>query len=160
MAETEEQIKARKERERDELYALDISGVEWQSAPGTEEHEERVEIAYLPGGAVAMRSSLDHSTVLRYTEAEWRGVVVGVRGGGVEPRGGGGRLKIRVAREEETLCLVVSDDGVGMAITPQEGVGLANTRARLRELYGGAASLAWKSEDGTQVEIRLPWHTA
>src|SRR4051794_41977936 len=93
MAETEEELKARKEQERDELYALDISGVEWQSAPGTEEHEERVEIAYLPGGAVAMRSSLDPDTVLRYTEAEWRAVVLGGRGGGggLEPaaRGGG-----------------------------------------------------------------------
>ncbi|MER8012149.1 MULTISPECIES: DUF397 domain-containing protein [unclassified Streptomyces] len=81
MAETEEQIKARKERERDELYALDISDAEWHSAPGTEEHEERVEIAYLPGGAVAMRSSLDHDTVLRYTEAEWRAFVLGARDG-------------------------------------------------------------------------------
>ena len=81
MAETEEQIKARKERERDELYALDISDAEWHSAPGTEEHEERVEIAYLPGGAVAMRSSLDHGTVLRYTEAEWRAFVRGARDG-------------------------------------------------------------------------------
>ena len=26
----EQDVKARKERERDELYALDISGVEWQ----------------------------------------------------------------------------------------------------------------------------------
>ena len=55
MAETEEERKARKDRERDELYALDISGVEWHSAPGTEEHEERVEIAYLPDGAVQKR---------------------------------------------------------------------------------------------------------
>lgn len=31
-----EDTKARKERERDELYALDISGVEWHCAPGTE----------------------------------------------------------------------------------------------------------------------------
>ena len=68
----DKELKARKEREKDELYALDISGAQWQSAPGTEEHEERVEIAYLPGGAVAMRSSLDPGTVLRYTEAEWR----------------------------------------------------------------------------------------
>src|SRR5258706_10177742 len=82
MAETEQEIKARKERERDELYALDISGVEWRSAPGTEEHEERVEIADLPDGAVAMRSSLDPETVLRYTEAEWRGGGVGGPGGG------------------------------------------------------------------------------
>ncbi|GAA5052064.1 DUF397 domain-containing protein [Streptomyces sp. SID10815] len=81
MAETEEEIKARKERERDELYALDISGVEWQGAPGTSPDEERVEIAYLPDGAVAMRSSLDHDTVLRYTEAEWRAFVLGARDG-------------------------------------------------------------------------------
>ncbi|GGX19917.1 regulator, BldB [Streptomyces malachitofuscus] len=79
--ETPEEIKARKERERDELYALDISGVEWHSAPGTEAHEERVEIAYLPAGAVAMRSSLDPGTVLRYTEAEWRAFVLGARDG-------------------------------------------------------------------------------
>jgi hypothetical protein len=79
--EANEDVKARKERERDELYALDISGVEWQCAPGTEKHEERVEIAYLPGGAVAMRSSLDPGTVLRYTEAEWRAFVLGARDG-------------------------------------------------------------------------------
>ncbi|QES44181.1 DUF397 domain-containing protein [Streptomyces venezuelae] len=78
---TEAQEKARKEREKEELYALDISGVEWHSAPGTEKHEERVEIAYLPEGAVAMRSSLDPETVLRYTAAEWRAFVLGARDG-------------------------------------------------------------------------------
>ncbi|MET9258322.1 DUF397 domain-containing protein [Streptomyces sp. NPDC048182] len=75
------ELKARKDRERDELYALDISGVEWHCAPGTEEHEERVEIAYLPEGAVAMRSSLEPETVLRYTEAEWTAFVLGARDG-------------------------------------------------------------------------------
>ncbi|MEU5689846.1 DUF397 domain-containing protein [Streptomyces venezuelae] len=77
----EAQEKARKQREKEELYALDISGIEWRSAPGTEEHEERVEIAYLPEGAVAMRSSLDPETVLRYTAAEWRAFVLGARDG-------------------------------------------------------------------------------
>ncbi|MET9086533.1 DUF397 domain-containing protein [Streptomyces sp. NPDC004237] len=81
MSETAEEMKARKERERDELYALDISGVEWHCAPGTEQDEERVEIAYLPAGAVAMRSSLDPDTVLRYTEAEWTAFVLGARDG-------------------------------------------------------------------------------
>ncbi|MFG2311128.1 DUF397 domain-containing protein [Streptomyces sp. NPDC048566] len=79
--EADNDVAARKEREKDELYALDISGVTWQSAPGTEQHEERVEIANLPGGAVAMRSSLDPGTVLRYTEAEWRAFVLGARDG-------------------------------------------------------------------------------
>jgi hypothetical protein len=82
MAEAEDKdVRARKEREKDELYALDISGAEWHGAPGTEGHEERVEIAYLPGGAVAMRSSLDPDTVLRYTEAEWNAFVLGARDG-------------------------------------------------------------------------------
>ncbi|ARP72641.1 DUF397 domain-containing protein [Streptomyces pluripotens] len=81
MTETEAETRARKVRERDELYGLDISGVEWHCAPGTEEDKERVEIAYLPGGAVAMRSSLDPDTVLRYTEAEWRAFVLGARDG-------------------------------------------------------------------------------
>ncbi|MBC9729924.1 DUF397 domain-containing protein [Streptomyces sp. TRM68367] len=88
-----EDIKARKERERDELYSLDISDVDWHCAPGTETHEERVEIAYLPEGAVAMRSSLDPGTVLRYTEAEWRAFVLGARDGefdlGPAPHDGG-----------------------------------------------------------------------
>ncbi|WP_327326422.1 DUF397 domain-containing protein [Streptomyces sp. NBC_01210] len=70
-----------KERQKEELYALDISGVEWLSAPGTSKDEERVEIAHLPGGAVAMRSSLEPETVLRYTEAEWRAFVLGARDG-------------------------------------------------------------------------------
>ncbi|WP_411574524.1 DUF397 domain-containing protein [Streptomyces fradiae] len=69
------------QQEKDELYALDISGVEWHGAPGTSPDDERVEIAYLPGGAVAMRSSLDPDTVLRYTEAEWRAFVLGARDG-------------------------------------------------------------------------------
>ncbi|MEU8528676.1 MULTISPECIES: DUF397 domain-containing protein [Streptomyces] len=69
------------QQEKDELYALDISGVEWHGAPGTSPDEERVEIAYLPGGAVAMRSSLDPETVLRYTEAEWTAFVLGAKDG-------------------------------------------------------------------------------
>jgi Domain of unknown function (DUF397) len=91
-----EDIRARKDRERDQLYALDISGVEWRSAPGTEEHEERVEIAYLPEGAVAMRSSLDPGTVLRYTEAEWRAFVLGARDGefDLEPAPQGGDVAV------------------------------------------------------------------
>jgi hypothetical protein len=79
--EQDEDVKARKEREKNELYALDISGAEWHSAPGTEDHEERVEIAYLPAGAVAMRSSVEPETVLRYTEAEWTAFVLGARDG-------------------------------------------------------------------------------
>ncbi|MFB7454175.1 MULTISPECIES: DUF397 domain-containing protein [unclassified Streptomyces] len=74
-------LAAEKKRQKDELYALDISGVEWEGAPGTSPDEERVEIARLPEGAVAMRSSLDKGTVLRYTKAEWDAFVLGARDG-------------------------------------------------------------------------------
>ncbi|GAA4656543.1 DUF397 domain-containing protein [Streptomyces chumphonensis] len=68
------------EQEKDELYAMDISGVEWLSAPDSPA-DERVEIAYLPGGGVAMRNSKDPDTVLRYTAAEWKAFVLGARDG-------------------------------------------------------------------------------
>jgi hypothetical protein len=74
-------VEAERQRVKDELYALDISGVEWVGAPVSDPDEERVEIAYLPGGAVAMRSSKDHDTVLRYTEGEWTAFVLGARDG-------------------------------------------------------------------------------
>jgi LytS/YehU family sensor histidine kinase len=47
-----------------------------------------------------------------------------------------------------------------MKICPRVGVGLANTRERLRELYGAAGSLRLKTDGGTEVEIRVPFHTA
>jgi hypothetical protein len=69
------------EQEKNELYAMDISDAVWESAPGTDPDEERVEIAHLPGGAVAMRNSKEPETVLRYTAAEWRAFVLGARDG-------------------------------------------------------------------------------
>lgn len=68
------------QQEKDELYARDISHVVWESAPGGPE-DEKVEIAHLEDGAVAMRNSKDPDTVLRYTEAEWRAFVLGARDG-------------------------------------------------------------------------------
>jgi hypothetical protein len=80
MSETEAEVAARKEREKNELYALDISDVEWLSSPDGPQ-DEKVEIAYLPDGAVAMRNSADPGTVLRFTAAEWEAFVLGARDG-------------------------------------------------------------------------------
>ncbi|RLL69157.1 DUF397 domain-containing protein [Streptomyces sp. Z26] len=68
------------EQEKAELYAMDISDAVWEGSPDGPQ-DERVEIAHLPGGAVAMRNSKDPDTVLRYTEAEWRAFVLGARDG-------------------------------------------------------------------------------
>jgi sensor histidine kinase YesM len=47
-----------------------------------------------------------------------------------------------------------------MAATQREGVGLSNTRERLRTLYGAAATLtiAVPAAGGTVVTLRLPFH--
>ena len=73
---------------------------------------------------------------------------------------------ITASRAEGAVRLVVRDNGVGLKPAPaaagREGIGLANTRARLRELYGEAARLELKAgpEGGLAVEITLPFHTA
>ncbi|MFF3640452.1 DUF397 domain-containing protein [Streptomyces sp. NPDC002564] len=63
------------------LYALDLNGVEWRGAPGSDPRD-RVEIAYLPDGAVAMRNAAcPEDPPLRYTADEWRAFTLGARDG-------------------------------------------------------------------------------
>ena len=59
---------------------------------------------------------------------------------GIAPRSAPGLVEIRARRENGTLQLRVRDDGAGLPTDSpdalKEGVGLANTRARLQQLYG------------------------
>jgi LytS/YehU family sensor histidine kinase len=71
-----------------------------------------------------------------------------------------GRLHVASRRDGDALHLRVDDDGLGLpAGGAAEGVGLGNTRARLRVLFGAAASLVLerKAGGGTRVELRLPF---
>jgi two-component system LytT family sensor kinase len=79
---------------------------------------------------------------------------------GVARRAEAGQIAIAARVAGSTLELVVGDDGVGMAATEREGVGLSNTRERLRTLYGAAATLtiAVPAAGGTVVTLRLPFH--
>jgi len=78
---------------------------------------------------------------------------------GIEPQRTPGTIGIRAWRENGALHVSVKDNGAGTRLPATEGIGLANVRARLRELYGGHASLSLGSAgSGTQVEIRLPLH--
>jgi two-component system LytT family sensor kinase len=79
---------------------------------------------------------------------------------GVARRAEAGRLAISARIVETTLELTVSDDGVGMPATQRDGVGLSNTRERLRTLYGAAATLTITAPaaGGTVVTLRLPFH--
>lgn len=59
---------------------------------------------------------------------------------GIEPSAKPGRIELGARRTADQLTLEVSDNGAGLRdLEPAaEGVGLSNTRARLRELYGDA----------------------
>jgi two-component system, LytTR family, sensor kinase len=84
---------------------------------------------------------------------------------GIALRADAGVLEIRGAREGSELVLTVRDDGTGpfTSTTEQhssgEGIGLANTRARLRTMYGVAAMLETRFEErgGFIATVRLPY---
>lgn len=72
-------------------------------------------------------------------------------------------VTVRAARVNGTMHIAVVDDGVGLLedTTPKRGIGVANTRARLEQLYGDRARVEWLTANGgagTRVEIQLPYH--
>jgi two-component system LytT family sensor kinase len=79
---------------------------------------------------------------------------------GVNRATGAGRVRIAARRDGSRLLLTVRDNGPGLDAKNESGVGLANTRARLEQLYGDAASLNLTAADGGGViaEIALPYH--
>lgn len=82
---------------------------------------------------------------------------------GIEPRAKAGHIELRAEDSNGSLILEVSDNGSG--IPPDqpinEGVGLSNTRTRLRTLYGGAHNfeLRQSSEGGLLVRLTIPFRT-
>ncbi len=83
---------------------------------------------------------------------------------GTAPLGRPGSIHVSSRHEGTALVLEVSDDGAGLSAVPptREGVGLANTRARLLQLYGAAQRLDLRPGDGggAVAEVRLPFRTA
>jgi two-component system LytT family sensor kinase len=82
---------------------------------------------------------------------------------GIGRRAAASSIAVRAIRAGETLRLTVTDDGPGLpsATGPEgRGIGLTNTRARLKQLYGDAAALQIVSGDGggTIVTMILPYH--
>lgn len=83
---------------------------------------------------------------------------------GIAPMENGGRVEITAARQNGSLYLSVRDDGAGLSSEngtspPGEGLGIANTRARLRHLYGDAQNfrLSEPPDGGTVVNLTIPF---
>jgi sensor histidine kinase YesM len=82
---------------------------------------------------------------------------------GVGQRASLGMIRISARRVGDALHVTVRDDGPGFAATTGTaglGLGLANTRARLRQLYGDRAELRTGAAPGggAEVTLILPWH--
>jgi hypothetical protein len=82
---------------------------------------------------------------------------------GIEPRTTPGLVVIEAQRKDGLLQLSVADNGAGMQKSTGKppGIGLANTKARIEELYGSSASLILnsKSGEGFSVQIEIPFRS-
>jgi signal transduction histidine kinase len=80
---------------------------------------------------------------------------------GVEPNARMGRIELRGSRQGGDLVLTVTDNGAGIPADgpKREGIGVANTRARLVELYGERQKfeLVNGPEGGLCVRITIPF---
>lgn len=78
---------------------------------------------------------------------------------GIEPKLGGGLLKISARIEQGILHLRVDDDGVGFNDKKSgSGAGLENIRARLKALHGSSAKLELQTNEmgGVSSMLELP----
>jgi|SRR5579863_246439 len=78
---------------------------------------------------------------------------------GITKRANAGRIDISARLMEDHLELSVRDDGAGIGSRYAEGVGLSNTRERLRTLYGQDAALTIKANPGggTEAVLSIPF---
>ncbi|MTK03833.1 sensor histidine kinase [Micromonospora sp. CP22] len=82
---------------------------------------------------------------------------------GLARRAGGGEVRIVAHRHDDTLRLMVEDDGAGpRAGAGSEGIGLASVRTRLRAAYGhrGELTAGARPGGGFRVVLRVPWRSA
>lgn len=81
---------------------------------------------------------------------------------GVAPRPAGGCVTFHAVRQGDRLAIEVRDDGPGFPASPAgfaEGLGIRNTRERLRQLFGESHGLRFENPPGggARVAMELPF---
>jgi sensor histidine kinase YesM len=82
---------------------------------------------------------------------------------GIAPRAAAGRVEISARRDDGRLCVEIRDDGAGLNENGfKEGIGIANTRARLEQLYGADHHFEMDNREGggLRVSIEIPFQTS
>jgi len=85
---------------------------------------------------------------------------------GIAPNEGGGTVSIEAKASRDKLLVTVTDDGLGnhrraeSPVKDSQGIGLANTEKRIKELYGESArfDLNWPAAGGCQAILEIPYH--
>jgi len=84
---------------------------------------------------------------------------------GISPRRAPGLVRITTWRDRDDVWMEIRDNGVGFTdgrgLVPPEGVGLRNTRGRLRQLYNEDHAMVLEDAPGggCSVKIRVPYRT-
>lgn len=81
---------------------------------------------------------------------------------GIAPRAAAGSVEIRAEQVQSRLKIAVRDDGPGLrGANGRKGIGLANTRTRLKQMYGDDHDFKIENnhEGGVTVAIEIPFHT-
>jgi len=79
---------------------------------------------------------------------------------GVNAQSGIPSIRVKAARQNGALLIEIRDRGPGFGVPVHDGIGLANTRARLEQLYGPRCRFEYGSaaEGGAEVRIAIPFH--
>ena len=81
---------------------------------------------------------------------------------GIEPKPEGGIIDLTAEVRDGNLCVTVTDTGLGFSPNPRTGVGLANIRERLQQLFGATGTLTIEPNlpNGTRATITTPYAVA
>jgi LytS/YehU family sensor histidine kinase len=74
---------------------------------------------------------------------------------GIAPRSSQGCVRVSVRRTESVLSLEIADNGLGLRENHTEGIGLSNTRSRLRQLYEDRQFFQVTNGDGGGVVVNI-----